>query len=146
MVSAVILNKTALAASTLSASLAHMNPEYLWLVDAIQFLTIFVIGPALGLAIGYAAWRGKPSNLNPLRYGDDRVLFVASGVTAFLLFGFAKWLNADVRTVQFFLQVVCFLLGGLLLGVGTGCGFSVLLRLVRWHKTTRLSDNNQKDG
>ena len=120
-----------------------MNPRYLWLVDVVQFLTIFFIGPVLGFVIGYAAWRGKPRNLNPQRYGDDRVLFVASSVTAFLLLGFAKWLNADVRTAQFFLQVVCVLLGGLLLGVGTGCGFSVLLRLLRWHKTTRPSDNNQ---
>jgi hypothetical protein len=71
-----------------------------------------------------------------MRYG---IVCVASGVTAFLLFGFAKWMNADVRTAQYFWQLACVLLSGLLFGVFMGCGFSVLLRLWRWHKTTRLT-------
>ena len=123
-----------------------MNPEYLWLVDAIQFLTVFVVGPVLGVVIAYAAWAGKPRKLNPERYGDIRVLFVASTVTAVLLFVFAKWLNADVRTPQFFLQVACFVFGGLLFGVGMGCCFAVLLQLLRWHKTTRLQDDKKTDA
>jgi hypothetical protein len=119
-----------------------MNPDYLWLTGALELLTFFVVGPVLAIAIAYAAWRGKPQNFNPERYG---IVCIASGVTAFLLFGFAKWMNADVRTTQYFLQLACVLLSGLLFGVFMGCGFPVLLRLWRWHKTTRLPDDHQTE-
>ncbi len=116
-----------------------MNPDYLWLTGAMQLLTFFVVGPVLAIAIAYAAWRGKPRNFNHRRYGT---VCVASSVTACLLFGFAKWMNADVRTSQYFLQLTCVLLSGLLFGVGMGSFFPVLLHLWGWHKTTRLSDHN----
>jgi hypothetical protein len=119
-----------------------MNPEYLWLTGAMQLLTFFVIGPALAIAIAYGAWRGKPQNFNPERYG---MFCVTSGVSAFLLFGFAKWINADVRTDQYFLQLACVLVSGLLFGVFMGCGFSVPLRLWRWHKTTRLTSADEPE-
>jgi hypothetical protein len=117
-----------------------MNPDYLWLTGALQLLTFFVVGPALAIATAYAAWRGKPQNSNPRRYGT---VCVASGVTAFLLFGFAKWMNADVRTTQYFVQLSCVLLSGLLFGVCIGSFIPVLLHVWRWHKTTRLVDHNQ---
>jgi hypothetical protein len=119
-----------------------MNPRYLWLTDAIQLLTFFVVGPVLAIAIAYAAWRGKPQSINPERYG---LVCVASGLTASLLFGFAKWINADVRTAKYPAQLACFLVSGLLFGIFMGSGCSVLLRLLRWHKTTRLADGNQKE-
>jgi hypothetical protein len=115
-----------------------MNPEYLWLAGVIQLLTFFVVGPVLAIAIGYAAWRGKPKDFNPKRYG---IVCVTSGATAVLLIVFAKWMNADVRTAQYFLQLSCVLLSGLLFGVFMGCGFSVLLSLLDWHKATRLAGN-----
>ena len=118
-----------------------MSPDYLWLTGLLELLALFVVGPALGFVIAYAAWSGKLPRLNPQRYGDDRVLFVAFGVLASLLLVFAKWLNADVRTAQYLLQLACVLVGGLLFGVGMGCCFSVLLRLLRWHKATRLPDH-----
>jgi hypothetical protein len=120
-----------------------MNPEYLWLTDAMQLLTLFGIGPALAIAITYEAWRGKPQNFNLGRYGT---LCVTSGVAASLLFGFAKWINADVRTSQYFLQLVCILLSGLLFGVCMGCGWSLLLRLWHWHKTTRLTSADEPEA
>ena len=70
---------------------------------------------------------------------------VASGVAALLLFGFAKWLNADYRTAQYLLQVASFLLGGLLFGVCMGCGLSVMLRMWQLHKTTRLNRPRSAD-
>jgi len=117
-----------------------MNPDYLWLTGAMELLTFFVVGPVLAIAIAYAAWRGIPQNFSPRRYGT---VCIASGVTAFLLFGLAKWMNADVRTPQYFLQFTCFLTSGLLFGVFMGSGSSVLLRLWRWHKATRLSDSRR---
>lgn len=119
-----------------------MNPEYLWLTGALQLLTIFVVGPVIAIAIAYVAWRRKPQNFKPQRYG---VLCVASGVGASLLLVLAKWINADVRTPKYFLQLSCVLLGGLLLGVGIGCFFPVLLHVWRWHKTTQLADHNQTE-
>ena len=114
-----------------------MNPEYLWLPGAIELLTFFVAGPVLAIAIAYAAWRGKPKIFSSERYG---MVCMASGVTASLIFVFVKWMNADVRTPQYFLQFACFLISGLLFGVFMGSGFSVLLHLWRWHKATKLSD------
>ncbi len=113
-----------------------MNPEYLWLTGAMQLLTIFVVGPVLAIAIAYAAWRGKPHNFTARRYG---MLCATSGVTAVLLLVFAKWMNADVRTAEYFLQLACVLLFGLLFGVSMGCGFGVLVGVWHWHNKTRLT-------
>lgn len=117
-----------------------MNPDYLWFAEAIELLTLFVIGPALAIAIAYAAWRGKSHNFSPKQYG---IVCVACGVGASLLFVLAKLMNADIRTSLYFLQLACVLLAGVLFGVCMGCGFFVLLSFWRWHKTTRLADGNQ---
>ena len=69
------------------------------------------------------AWRGKPQNFNTERYA---MVCVASGLTAVLLFTGAKWMNADVRTAEYFLQLACVLLSFLLLGVSAGCISPVL--------------------
>jgi hypothetical protein len=114
-----------------------MNPDYLWLTGAMQLLTFFVLAPVIAAAIEYAAWRETPVKLNPERYG---IMCVASGVSAVLLFGFAKWMKADVRTARYFLQLTCVLLSGLLFGVFMGCGFPILLHLWRWHKKTQLTE------
>jgi len=119
-----------------------MNPDYLWLTGAMELLTVFVVGPVLAIAIAYGAWRGIPQKFNPRRYGT---VCIASGVTALLLFGFAKWTNADVRTPEYFLQLTCVLLSGLLFGVCMGSFFAVLLHVWRWHKTTRLADHDRTE-
>lgn len=41
-----------------------MNPDYLWLTGLIELLVLFVAGPALAIAVGYGAWRGKPTIFN----------------------------------------------------------------------------------
>ncbi len=112
-----------------------MNPDYLWLAGATQLLTFFVIGPVLAIAIAFNIWRTKRQDLRPQRYG---MVGVASGMTSVALLGFAKWMNADIRTPQYFLQLACVLFSGLLFGVFMGCGFPVLLSSWRWHKKTRL--------
>jgi len=119
-----------------------MNPDYLWLAGAMELLTFFVVGPVIAVAIAYAAWRRQPHNSNSQRY---LTACVVSGVSATLLFAFAKWMNADVRTSQYFLQFASFLLSGLLFGVCMGCAFSALLGVWRWHKTTRLVDDSRAE-
>ena len=119
-----------------------MNPEYLWLTDALQLLTFFVVGPVLATAIAYAAWRGKAQKFIRERHG---LVCAASVVAAALLFVCAKSINADVRETKYFLQLGCMLLSGLLFGVSMGCGVAVLLRLWHWHKRTRLVDNKQTE-
>ena len=105
-----------------------------------QLLTLFVVGPVLAIAIAYSGWKGKPEAFNTRRYA---VVCIASGVTAVLLFAFGKWLNADVRTPQYCLQLACVLLSGLLFGVSMGCVFPVLLGIWRWHKVTRLASEHR---
>jgi hypothetical protein len=88
-----------------------MNPDYLWVTGAMQLLTFFVAAPILAIAIGYAVWQGKPQTFDRERYG---MASVASGIATALLFAYAKHINADVRTAQYFLQLACALLSGLL--------------------------------
>lgn len=113
-----------------------MTPHYLRLTEALELLTFFVIQPALTIVIAYRAWREKEHEPNPKRYG---MWCVASGGAGLLLFGFAKWIDADIRTPLYFLQLACALLSFLSLGVSSGCLFSVLLDAWRWHKKTRLN-------
>jgi len=96
-----------------------MNPDYLWVTGALQLLTFFVVAPMLAIAIGYAAWQGRPQNFDRERYG---MTSVASGIASAFLFAYAKHINADVRTAQYFMQLACVLLSGLLFGVFMGCG------------------------
>ncbi len=111
-----------------------MNPRYyLWLTDALQLLAMFVVGPIVGIVIAYKAWRGQSENLS--RYRNP---CLASTLSAAVLLVFAAWLNADVKTFQYFVQVACIVLGGLSLWVASGCGVAILLRTWYWHKETRL--------
>lgn len=119
-----------------------MNPDYLWLTGAIELLTFFLVGPVLAIGIAYAAWRGMRQNFNPRRYW---IVCMVSGVTAFLLLGLAKWMNVDVRTPEYFLQLTCVLFSGLLFGVCVGSFFPVLVHVWRSHKATRLADHNQAE-
>jgi hypothetical protein len=112
-----------------------MNPHYHWMTESLELLTFFVIGPALGLVIAYKAWRHR-EDISPKQSG---IRCIASGGTALLLFGFAKWIDADIRTPQYFLQLACVLLCFLLFGVCQGYFFSVLIGAWRWHNTTRLN-------
>ena len=98
-----------------------MNPRYLWLTEAMELLTFFAIAPALAIVIAYRAWRERERDPNPKRYG---MRCFASFGAFLLLFGFAKWIDADIRTPQYFLQLTCAVLSFLSLGLFMGMAFA----------------------
>jgi surface polysaccharide O-acyltransferase-like enzyme len=81
-------------------------------------LTFFVFVPSIAAAIGYAAWKGWPKNFDREMYWTA---FAAAIIASVFLMVFAQRMQADVRTWQYLLQVVCFTLGALLFGVAAGC-------------------------
>jgi hypothetical protein len=112
-----------------------MNPHFLWLTEGLELLSFLVLGPVLAIVIAYRTWRKKESVSIAKRYGVRCAAFAALSL---LLFAVAKWMNADVRTPQYFLQLTCVLLCFLSFGLAQGYFFSVLLDLWRWHNGTRL--------
>jgi len=78
-------------------------------------------------------------SLSPTRHGEKEPSLSSMGCVrrirgaALVLFGVAKWLDADIRTPQYFLQLACALLSFLLFGSCVGYFFSVLLRMWHWH-------------
>jgi len=110
-----------------------MDPHFHWLAEGLEFITFFFITPALAIVIAYKTWRDRA---NRKQYG---MRCVACGASSLVLFGIAKWLDADIRTPQHFLQLVCILLSFLLSGLGMGYFFSVLLRIWHWHTSTRAT-------
>lgn len=119
-----------------------MNPKYLWATEAVELLTFFVLGPVVALVIAYAGWRGKQQAFNAKRCG---MVCVGCGISSFVLLMLAKWINADIRTPQYFAQLFCFLFGFLLFFVSMGSFFPVLLHVWRWHKKTRLAEPTQAE-
>jgi hypothetical protein len=101
-----------------------MNPRlYVSIIDAAALLIFFVVNPLLFFAIGYFAWKGKPNTFDRRKYG---VVAFATLPLGLVLVICMKLINADVRTWQYVPQVVCMLLGLLLVGIGCGCATGFL--------------------
>jgi len=94
-----------------------MNPNYLRLTEGLELLTFFVFGPVLAIVIAYKSWRRNGIAPDSKRYGTRCAVFAVLFVLLFML---AKWLNADVRTHQYFLQLTCVLLSILWFGLAQG--------------------------
>ena len=82
------------------------------------FLAFFVFVPLIAGVIGFAAWKGKPTNW-------DRTMYWAAFVTSLVASGFlmvyAQRMRADVRNWQHLVQLVIFYAGVVLFGVAGGC-------------------------
>jgi hypothetical protein len=92
------------------------------IVDGFILLTVFVGAPTIAAAIGYAAWKGRRKTFSR----DTFVLaFLATLMISGFLIAYAQRMQADVRTWQFLLQLVCFEAGVLLLGIAGGCAVGI---------------------
>jgi uncharacterized membrane protein len=95
-----------------------MDPRYLPIVDGLLLFALFVGAPSISAAIGYVAWKGKPNGFDRERYGLSAITAGAPGIA---LMVYTQRMRVDVRTPQYFLQLACFALGVVLLGVAGGC-------------------------
>lgn len=101
-----------------------MNPDYLPIVDSLLLLLLFVGAPLISVAIGFAAWKGRSANFNREKFFFG---FIVSGAIGTALMVFAQRMHADVRTPAYFLQMVTFVLGAVLFGIGGGCLIGLLI-------------------
>lgn len=100
-----------------------MQPFYVPIVGILELLTLVVATPATSVFIAYAAWNGKPKGFGRQNYF---MAFVVIGAISVCLMILAQRMHAEVRTAQYFVQVVCFLVGAFFLGVSSGCGLGAL--------------------
>jgi multisubunit Na+/H+ antiporter MnhG subunit len=100
------------------ASSAMYSKTGLWLDAVLLVLAFFLAVPAIAVAIGYAAWKGKPQNFSRGMYWTA---FVAAIAVSLFLMVYAQRMHADVRTWQYLVQIACFGLGVLVFGVAGGC-------------------------
>jgi hypothetical protein len=99
-----------------------MSKIRLWTEAGIVLFAFLVMVPSIAAAIGHAAWNGKPRNYSREIFFTAFVL--VGGVSGALLI-YAIRMRADIRTWKYLLQVACFGIGTLLLGVAGGCMIGV---------------------
>ena len=99
-----------------------MSKIRLWTEAGVVLFALFVMVPSIAAAIGYAAWNGKPQNYS--REMFFAAFVIVGGVSGALL-TYAIRMHADIRTWEYLLQVACFGIGTLLLGVAGGCMIGV---------------------
>jgi len=101
-----------------------MNPRYLPIVDGLLLFALFIGAPLISAVIGYLAWKGKPNTFDRERYG---LWAIASGAAGAFLMVYTQRMQADVRTPHYFLQLACFAVGVLLLGIAGGCALGTFI-------------------
>ena len=110
-----------------------MNPHYLWLTERLESFNVLLVRTSTCdcHCVQVLAEEGPNSKL----HGTRCVAFITSFI---LLFVLAKWIDADVRTPQYFLQLTCVLLSFLSFGLAQGYLFFRLARPRIPHNATRL--------
>jgi hypothetical protein len=101
--------------NTLPAMSLNMG---LWILDLLLLFILFVMAPVIAVLIARAAWKGKPNNFNRQKY---LIACVGSAIIACVLMVNAHWLQADITTGKFLVELICFILGAVIFGVAGGC-------------------------
>lgn len=96
----------------------------LWILDLMLLFILFVLAPVIAACIARAAWKGQPENLKRENYF---ILLVISAIAGCVLMIKAHWLQADITTGTFLVELICFIVGAAMFGVAGGClvGFFV---------------------
>ena len=90
----------------------------LWILDLMLLFILFVLAPLVAALIARAAWKGKPDNFSREKY---IVALVVSTIIACVLMVNAHWLQADITSGKFLVELICFILGAAMFGVAGGC-------------------------
>lgn len=90
----------------------------LWLLDLMLLFILFILAPLIAALIARAAWKGKPANFSREKYF---ICLVACAIAACVLMMNAHWLQAEITSAQFLVELICFILGAVLFGVAGGC-------------------------
>jgi uncharacterized membrane protein len=91
---------------------------------AFLLLGLIVAVPWIAIAIGRAAWNGKPQNFSRFSYW---IAFVVACTVFGFVFIYAQRLAADVRTSLYVVQTLLMGLAELLFGVAGGCIVAIFL-------------------
>ena len=89
-------------------------PLYLRIEDAVFFLVLSIAAPGVAVAIGYAAWLGKPKDWDRSMYWTA---FVASALVSVLVMVWAQRMRIDLTVWWHLLQLSIFGLGALLFAI-----------------------------
>jgi hypothetical protein len=84
--------------------------------------TFFVMAPAIAASVGYSAWKGKPKNFDREMYWTA---FVSTGAVAAFVFVLAQ---SHGETWPRAVQLACFGLCGVLMGVALGFAIGIFTR------------------
>jgi len=121
-------------------------PLHLWIEDAVFLLALSIAVPGVAVAIGYAAWLGKPKNWDRSLYWTA---FVVSAPVSVPVMVWAQRMRIDLTSWWHLLQLSIFGLGALLFGVAGGCVLSVFTygrgRGPFWRGATTSSENSSEN-
>lgn len=87
-------------------------------MPVIELLALLVIPPLVGAVIGYAAWKGKPTDFGRDMYWMCSVIACLATVSIGV---YLQRMDADMRTSRYPLQLVLFGLDVLCAGIAFGC-------------------------
>ena len=116
-----------------------MSKSRLWSEAGILIFALSLMVPSIVAAIGYAAWNGKPRNYSREMFFTSFVL--VGGVSGALL-AYVIQMRADIRTWEYLLQVACFGLGTILMGVAGGC----MVGIFAYRRSSRPAFRNENDS
>jgi hypothetical protein len=86
-------------------------------IDAILFLTLFVGAPAIAVAIGYGAYRGRFKTFSREMFWTAAMV---TGLLGGLLIVLSIRMHAHVRTWLYGVQIIGFISGAIALGISSG--------------------------